>query len=42
MRTIEKNGGFEAFMLNAKRCKMSDYAKSILKEIEVARAKKSI
>jgi large subunit ribosomal protein L28 len=33
LRTIEKSGGFDGFMANAKACKMSDKAKSIKKEI---------
>lgn len=34
IRSIEKAGGFDAFILNAKACKMSDKAKSIKKEIK--------
>ncbi len=34
LRTIEKAGGFDAYMLNAKDCTMSDRAKSIKKEIK--------
>jgi large subunit ribosomal protein L28 len=34
IRSIEKAGGFDSFILNAKACKMSDKAKSIRKEIK--------
>ena len=39
LRSIEKSGGFDGFMVSAKACKMSDAAKSIKKEIiELKRA----
>lgn len=38
IRTVEKNGGFDDFMLSAKPCKMSDQAKVIRKEIQAKRA----
>lgn len=34
MRSIEKAGGFDNFILNAKDCKMSDRAKSIRNTIK--------
>jgi len=34
LRSIEKAGGFDSYMLNAKVFKMSDNAKSIRKEIK--------
>ncbi len=34
LRSIEKAGGFDSFILNAKTCKMSDKAKSIRKDIK--------
>lgn len=33
LRSIERSGGFDGFMLSAKACKMSDAAKSIKREI---------
>lgn len=41
LRSIEKAGGFDAFILNAKSCKMSDKAKSIKKEIKKIKDKVS-
>lgn len=39
IRTIEKVGGFDAFMLGAKLCKMSDKAKSVVKEIKKSKTR---
>ncbi len=37
IRSIEKAGGFDQFIMNAKLCKMSDKAKIIRKEIKKAK-----
>jgi len=39
LRSIEKAGGFDTYMLSAKVCKMSDNAKSIRKEIKKVKDK---
>ena len=39
LRSIEKAGGFDSYILNAKVCKMSDNAKSIRKEIKKVKDK---
>lgn len=38
IRSIEKAGGFDQFIINARDCKMSDKAKSIRKEIRKIKA----
>lgn len=34
LRSIEKSGGFDEFILNSKTCNMSDKAKAIKKDIQ--------
>jgi len=42
LRSIEKAGGFDSYMLNAKVFKMSDNAKSIRKEIKKIKDKVAV